>query len=92
MKYEAQHNLLLLVKHNLYLLLAPPEQGAFQVHDSVATKKGGGRGKVVEMVRIIKTLFMVMIRTTMHDSLVQLFGLCHFRSCSTVTMFNGGCS
>ena len=36
-----------LVKHNLYLLLAPPEQGAFQVHDSEATKKGGvgwGRG------------------------------------------------
>ena len=64
----------------------------FKVRDSEATKKGGGKGKLPEMVRIIKTLFMVMIRTTMHDSLVQLFGLCHFRSCSTVTMFNGGCS
>ena len=29
------------MKHNLYLLLAPPEQGAFQVRDSEATKKGG---------------------------------------------------
>ena len=47
---------------------------------------------MAEMVRIIKTQFMVMIPTTMHDSLVQLFGVCHFPSCSTVTMFNGGCS
>ena len=32
------------VKYNLYLLLAPPEQGAFQVRDSEATKRGGGEG------------------------------------------------
>ena len=96
MNYEAQHHLLLLVKHNLYLLLAPPEQGAFQVRDSEATKTNEGRGKggkgMTKMVRIIKTQYMMTIRTTTHDSLVQLFGLCHYSSCSSIKMSIGGCS
>ena len=45
MYYEAQHHLLLLVKHKLYLLLAPPEQDAFEVRESEAQKSGeGGKG------------------------------------------------
>ena len=82
------------VKHNLYLLLAPPEQGAFQVRDSEATKRGGegGRGEVAKMVCIIKTQFMMTICTTTHDSLVQLFGLFRFRSYSSNTLSKGGCN